>query len=312
MPSPRIVAVAITYSENRAVRALVGRTFASLAAADRALADAFAAAPPTEGADKTDFRVTWDDGAEHVGTMDVTHERVAASVTGLLYGHLRRYHTIVHAPGYVQIAHALGLDLAARRAWADELMRRLDAEHPRNVVDRHRNAPWRATPAAAAAAGAVPHVVAVEITFSENAAVTRASYPSIWAADAALAAAFRREPPPPGGAYDKTAFVVRWSDGETHEGRADVSEHAVAAAPARGGLLRAHLADHARWLSSDDFRRMYTGHRDGEVVAADQAWGRELARRLAADLASHADPRAPRNRTTAAPPRARRPRQVSR
>ena len=163
-----------------------------------------------------------------------------------------------------------------------------------------RNAP-RGTASRTATAAPVA-VASVELRWSENRAVPRARFPSIWAADAALAAAFAREPPPPGRAYDKTDVVIHWADATTHTTRLDVTTHAVATAPARGGLLRAHLDDEARWLASDDFVRLNVGRRAGDEIAAVQAYGQELARRLAADRAAQVEPRAPRNTAAAARP----------
>ena len=80
-----------------------------------------------------------------------------------------------------------------------------------------------------------PRIARVEILWSENSAVRARSYPSLSAADAALAAAFAADPPPRGGGYDKTAFLVVWVDGTRHEGRADVREVDVRTAPAAGG-----------------------------------------------------------------------------
>lgn len=287
---PRIATVAIVATDHPGVRQLVGRSFDSLGAADRALGAAFTAAPPAAVA-RVDFLVTWRDGAAHVGTIDVTAARLADAPGALLYAHLRRYDEIVDAPGYVEVARALGHDLAARRAWAAELRARLDAEFPRNARPGRPRAEVAARPAADA-----PRVREVAITFSENAAVAVAAHPSIWAADAALAAAFQREPPPPGRAYAKTFFRIDWTDGAHHEGRVDVSREALARAASRGGLLRAHLDEYARWLASDDYLRMFAGHRPGDEIAHAQAWGVDLGRRLAVDLAAHVDPRAPRNR----------------
>ncbi len=113
---PRVTEVRIRASENHAARRLVGQRFTSLRLADHALAHAFAVEPPPDdGADKTDFEVTWSDGASHIGTMDVTRAVLAAAASGLLDRHLRRYRAMVRSASYEGTARALGLDLADRR-----------------------------------------------------------------------------------------------------------------------------------------------------------------------------------------------------
>ncbi|HVV84778.1 MAG TPA: hypothetical protein VHE35_17050 [Kofleriaceae bacterium] len=122
-----------------------------------------------------------------------------------------------------------------------------------------------------------PPIARVEILWSENAAVRPRTYRSLADADAALAAAFAAVPPPPGGAYDKTAFLVVWTDGARHEGRADVREVDVRAASVAGGIIRQHLLTVARWL------RDQSGTAEWWTPAeqADHAaWGIDLLRRL--------------------------------
>lgn len=143
-------------------------------------------------------------------------------------------------------------------------------------------------------------ITAVEIVASENGEVPIRTFASLWDADQALAKAFRRSPPPGGRAYKKVWFRVEWADGESHEGRADVSQARLDEGVTRGGILRAHLTDTARWLGSDDFVRMFTGGKPGEEIAAQQAWGKDLDWRLAYDLAAHAA-RAPITRRRNAP-----------
>jgi hypothetical protein len=114
--------------------------------------------------------------------------------------------------------------------------------------------------------------VAVTIGWSENGAVRAMMpkvYPSLSAADAALRRAFDREPVV--GGYDKTDYGVRWSDGQTHEGRLDVSPQSLAATAARG-LLRAHLDNVARWLTSDDYVRMWVGLGRTDDIESKRAW----------------------------------------
>ena len=89
-PVPRIARVEIQWSENGSVPK---RAFASLAAADAALARAFAKEPPPpEGAyNKTAFQVVWVDGRRHEGRADVRAVDVRDSVAGggILRQHLR-------------------------------------------------------------------------------------------------------------------------------------------------------------------------------------------------------------------------------
>lgn len=132
-------------------------------------------------------------------------------------------------------------------------------------------------------------VTRVEILWSENSAVPTQTFPTLAATDAALARAFAETPPPADGAYDKTAFVVAWSDGKRHEGRADIRAVDVANAPAAGGLLRQHLqivgaamrdASRTRWP-------WLTPEREQET----NEWGTELLRRLAVEPPLAALPR---------------------
>jgi hypothetical protein len=128
---------------------------------------------------------------------------------------------------------------------------------------------------------ATPRIARVQILWSENGAVPVRSFASLAAADAALAEAFEREPPPEGGAYDKTAFEVVWTDGERHEGRADVRRIDVHTAPDAGGILRQHLNYVARWLRDASSKSaLWTP----EEQAERKAWGEELLRRLDAEL----------------------------
>ena len=152
-----------------------------------------------------------------------------------------------------------------------------------------------------AAPAAPPPIVEVRILDSENEAVPRASFRSLWDADAALAKAFAIEPPPgnddptAGYAYDKTMFLVRWADGLEHQGRADVTRLTLVAARARGGILRRQLEDYFRWYASDAYPRAYGQAHPAEHIEATQARAREILRRLYADTASHIGPRHARN-----------------
>lgn len=141
----------------------------------------------------------------------------------------------------------------------------------------------------------VPAIAAVRITASENGAVPYETFPSLWAADAALAQAFRDEPPPSGGAYNKTFFQVTWVDGEAHEGRVDVTDILVAEGAAHGGILRGHLTRYAAWLASERFVEFTRRHASAADIRKSQAWGLELARRLAADLVATGAEAAVRN-----------------
>ncbi len=172
--------------------------------------------------------------------------------------------------------------LEPQRHWARELLRRIAlaaAPPPRARTPRGARNAVSSTDA--------PRIVAVTIGWSENGAVRAMMpkvYPSLSAADAALRRAFDREPVV--GGYDKTDYGVRWSDGQTHEGRLDVSPQSLAAAAARG-LLRAHLDNVARWLTSDDYVRLWVGLGRTDDIESKRAWGFELTRRLERDLAAH-------------------------
>lgn len=70
-------------------------------------------------------------------------------------------------------------------------------------------------------------IASVEILWSENGAIhARAgTYPSLRAAEDAIGHALREEAPPQGGCYDKTEFRVTSDDGNTYEGRFDITEN---------------------------------------------------------------------------------------
>jgi hypothetical protein len=123
----------------------------------------------------------------------------------------------------------------------------------------------------------LPRIARVEILWSENGAVRAAPYRSLAAADHALARAFETNPPPDTGGYDKTAFRVVWTDGQQHEGRADVTDKSMRAAPAAGGLLRDHLEHVGRWLRDSSGKATWMSPEDRE---AHTAWGVELLARL--------------------------------
>jgi len=124
---------------------------------------------------------------------------------------------------------------------------------------------------------AAPRIARVRILWSENSAVPVRSFHSLADADAALATAFERVPPPEGGAYDKTAFEVLWTDGERHEGRADVRRIDLHTAPEAGGIIRQHLNHVGRWLRD---RSSTSPLWTPEEAADRKAWGEELLRRL--------------------------------
>ena len=143
-----------------------------------------------------------------------------------------------------------------------------------------------------------PTISSVEILWSENREVPTRTFPSLWEADAALARAFASDPPPDGGGYDKTSFRIVWSDDMAHEGRIDVNPEIVATAALRGGMLRGHVEDFARYLTSErqaDFWKRQHGDGDPDGLADRQAWGRELRARLDADRRTHTDASAVRN-----------------
>ena len=131
------------------------------------------------------------------------------------------------------------------------------------------------------AAESIPRIARVQILWSENGAVKPNVYRSLAAADAALAHAFATEPPPPGGAYNKTAFLVVWTDGKRHEGRADVRRVDVRTSVAAGGILRQHLRTVATWYRDKSTTATWW---TPEQQAEHAAWGAELLRRLDAEL----------------------------
>lgn len=128
-------------------------------------------------------------------------------------------------------------------------------------------------------------------------------FPSLRAADDALARMFARTPPPANG-HETIAFVVTWSDERTSSGRLDVTRHVVAQAPGRGGILRAYLFDLGRWVLSDGHAREWQRHygdRKPAELAERRAWGHDLLDRLAADSAGHGLSADRRNRQQAMP-----------
>ncbi len=126
----------------------------------------------------------------------------------------------------------------------------------------------------------VPRIARVEILWSENSTVPKRTFRSLAEADAALARAFAEDPPPAGGAYDKTAFLIVWSDGKRHEGRADVREVDVETAGASGGILRQHLGHVSRWLRDKSAAATWWTPDERTEHAA---WGEDLQRRLDAE-----------------------------
>ncbi len=134
----------------------------------------------------------------------------------------------------------------------------------------------------------------VAILWSENPQIPTRTFPTLWEADAAIAAVLVREPM--SRARDKTGYLVTWTDGATHEGKLEASRADLADAAPMGGLLRRHLNDTAWWLRSQRFRDMFAAHRAPAEIARDQAWGRELLYRLASDKVDTVDVKAPRNR----------------
>ncbi len=127
-----------------------------------------------------------------------------------------------------------------------------------------------------------PRIARVQIQWSENGAVPARAFPSLAAADAALAAAFAARPKSDSGGYSKTAFEVVWTDGERHEGRADVRAVDVRTAPEAGGILRQHLRIVATWFRDKSDTASWWSP---EERARYKAWGAELLRRLDAEPA---------------------------
>ncbi len=136
----------------------------------------------------------------------------------------------------------------------------------------------RATCRAQRRNASTPPIARVEILWSENGTVPKRVFRSLAEVDAALARAFAKEPPPVGGGYDKTAFLVVWTDGKRHEGRADVREEDVRTAPAAGGIIRQHLGHVATYYRERPIEWLTDAEREEA-----RAWGHELAARLAAE-----------------------------
>lgn len=136
----------------------------------------------------------------------------------------------------------------------------------------------RRAPTAVAPLAPPPPLARVEILWSENGAVPTRVFRSLADADAALARAFAEQPAPRGGGYDKTAFLVVWTDGKRHEGRADVTDADVRRAPRVGGILRLHLIRVSRWMCNTLPAWITGADREAKM-----AWGYELHQRLAAE-----------------------------
>ena len=124
------------------------------------------------------------------------------------------------------------------------------------------------------------------------------TFPSLWAADAALAALFAEAAPTAADAY---AYSVTWADDETHQGVVDIRPRVLAAAGHRGGILRAQLTDYVAHIGSSEWVRDIW-RRDPADVVRIQAWAAELRRRLAFDLRDEREPRRPRNVSPRATP----------
>ncbi|MBK9032126.1 MAG: hypothetical protein IPL61_12540 [Myxococcales bacterium] len=233
--------------------ALAAQTFASLGDAERAIAAAWAQVPEREPRTEhfVRYQLTWPDGWRFAGMVELRRSDIARP--GFLVVHLHHAARTLSRPTRSASLQATGAALRAH----------LPAEHAvRNSV---------ASP---------PPLARVEITWSENARVRPRTYRSLAAADRALAAAFAHAPPPEGGGYDKTAFVVVWTDGAAHEGRADVRRVDLGTAPGNGGILRQHLQQVATWLR--DQAATWTAWSPEERLAR-AAWGADLLRRLEAE-----------------------------
>jgi two-component sensor histidine kinase len=114
-----------------------------------------------------------------------------------------------------------------------------------------------------------PPVERVEIAWSENSAIGHCQiFSSLDAADAYVALALKTSPPPSLG-YDKTFFVVLWSDGYRFEGRADITERDLGRR-----VLREHVARACRGKIA-----RYGDGRFG-VTADDATTAREILRRV--------------------------------
>ena len=128
MPVPPIARVEIQWSENGSVPK---RAFASLAAADAALARAFAKEPPPQGGgyNKTAFQVVWVDGQRHEGRADVRAVVVRSSVAagGILRQHLRTVATWFR-DNSATAEWWTPEERTNHAEWGAELLRRLDAE----------------------------------------------------------------------------------------------------------------------------------------------------------------------------------------
>ncbi len=252
---------------------LAPQTFASLADAERAIVAAWARVSDLDpwAEQRVRYQLTWPDGWRFAGMVEL--RRADTARPGFLLTHLHYAGRTMLRPTRTASVMATGAALLDRLAAGG--------------LARNGAAP--------------PPLARVEILWSENSRVAARVYRSLADADVALARAFAVEPPPEGGAYDKVAFRVVWTDGEAHEGRADVRRVDLATSIDAGGVLRQHLVRVMAWLVE---QAATSDLIPNDERAAKVAWGAELRRRLAAEPV-------PRGRDLGAPRAARRNLQVT-
>jgi hypothetical protein len=261
---PPLARVSILWSENGTVPI---RAFRSLAAADAALAEAFAIEPPPEGGayNKTAFELVWADGHKHEGRADVRQVDVETAPTGggIIRQHLahvgRWLRDQAATSGFATSGYWSAEDVAEKTAWGAELLRRLDAEPP---LGAHRNA-------------AGPPVARVEILWSTIEALPAVVYRSLDAAEAAIVAAARAPQSFGPPKRDQVLFRVVWADGLSHDDGVEFPRTAVPR-----GVLRARLREVAH-VQRDVYgasKKLTEAER-----AQRRAWGNDMLARLAVD-----------------------------
>ena len=254
-PSPPPLArVEILWSENGQLNA--HRIYRSLAAADIALARAFAIEPPPVGGgyDKTAFRLVWVDGEAHEGRADVREVDVATSVTagGLLREHLMHVGTWLAANAATSDLFPIE-ERAAKAAWGVELLRRLEATAVPSVKDLVVTAPLRRR---------TPTSPRVTIERSTSPVAPLGEFATLEDADAALARAFPTVPALIDGIAPSITVGVTWPDGYWIDTQHFITAERLEGAARDGGLLRHLLLDDAAnrragkgWVTRSDAER---------------------------------------------------------
>jgi hypothetical protein len=235
---PPLARVEILWSENRLLDK--PQVYRSLAAADVALARAFAVEPPNPGGGyrKTAFRLVWVDGQAHEGRADV---RAIDLVTSVAAGGLLRQHLIIVATWLAKNAATSDQipvdERADKAAWGVELLRRVDAAPRPSVKDLVLTAPPRRRGKLGS-----PRV---EVTRSTSPVVLLGHYATLEAADAMLARAFPTVPSLIDGIAPSITAEVIWPDGYRADTQHFVTRERLDGAARDGGLLRHLLLDDA-------------------------------------------------------------------